>query len=115
MSNIKSLRRAKMTLQDGRCYYCGLPMWETDLVVRKSKERPIALRCTAEHLHPRSEGGKNRDDNIVAACQFCNAARHKCKYPKQPEAHRAHVRKRMTQGRWLSGLRHSQPPAPCPE
>lgn len=114
MSNISRLRRAKMTLQGGRCYYCDLPMWEAELCAVPGTRRAKALRCTAEHLQPRSEGGADGSDNIVAACQFCNAARHKCNPPRQPEAHRAHVRKRMRQGRWLSALRHSETPAPLP-
>jgi hypothetical protein len=48
--------------QQGRCYYCGFPMWLTDLDefrTRYGLSRPLArqLKCTAEHLHARSEGG----------------------------------------------------------
>lgn len=30
---------------------------------------------TADHLVPRSKGGTNDDDNLVAACRACNSRR----------------------------------------
>ncbi|WP_412174938.1 HNH endonuclease signature motif containing protein [Albidovulum sediminicola] len=68
----------------------------------KSGPLPKILRCTVEHLHPRSEGGVNTAENIVAACWYCNNLRHRRKHPRSPEAHRAHVQKRMAAGRWLA-------------
>ncbi len=106
MKALKNLRRKKMLAQGGRCFYCDLPMWDEALnpslpLACRSAELPKILRCTAEHLHPRSEGGANTPDNIVAACLFCNNARHRRKRPLSPEAHRAHVQQRMAAGRWL--------------
>jgi 5-methylcytosine-specific restriction endonuclease McrA len=93
--------------QGGRCYYCGLPMWD-DVVEAASSQRnyqtrrtPKSLRCTAEHLHARSDGGRDTDENIVAACWYCNSRRHKRKRPPTPEEHRAYVQKRMAAGKWL--------------
>jgi 5-methylcytosine-specific restriction endonuclease McrA len=107
MKALKNLRRKKMFEQGGRCFYCDLPMWDEapDLclpVSCKSGGLPKILQCTAEHLHPRSEGGGNTADNIVAACLYCNNLRHRRKRPMSPEAHRAHVRQRMAAGRWLA-------------
>lgn len=107
MGALKNIRRKKMIAQGGRCYYCGLPMWDdaADAVAqahRRSEALPKNLRCTAEHLHPRSEGGVNTADNIVAACWYCNNFRHRRKQPRSPEAHRAHVQQRMAAGRWLA-------------
>ena len=82
MGVLKNIRKKKMNAQGGRCYYCDLPMWD-DATARVSHEHckktmPLkALRCTAEHLHPRSEGGMNSTDNIVAACLYCNNQRHR--------------------------------------
>lgn len=28
MGSIKKIRGSKMKAQGGRCYYCGLPMWD---------------------------------------------------------------------------------------
>jgi len=107
MKALKNLRRKKMVAQGGRCFYCSLPMWDEALghclpVNCKTGGLPKVLRCTAEHLHPRSEGGANTADNIVAACLFCNNSRHRRKRPLSPEAHRAHVQQRMAAGRWLA-------------
>ena len=107
MKALKNLRRKKMLAQGGRCFYCDLPMWDEALnpslpLACRSAELPKILRCTAEHLHPRSEGGANTADNIVAACFFCNNSRHRRKRPLSPEAHRAHVQQRMAAGRWLA-------------
>ena len=107
MKALQNLRRKKMLAQGGRCYYCALPMWDQALddclpASCRSSRRPKILRCTAEHLLPRSEGGANSAKNIVAACLYCNNARHRRKRPPSPEAHRAHVQQRMAAGRWLA-------------
>ena len=98
MGALQMIRKRKMIAQKGRCYYCDLPMWDVAAATVPLKE----LRCTAEHLHPRSEGGKDISDNIVAACLYCNTMRHRCKQPRSPKAHRQHVRKRMAAGKWLA-------------
>lgn len=107
MKALKNIRRTKMLAQAGRCYYCDLPMWDDALDGCAAAEcrhgrLPKPLRCTAEHLLPRSEGGEDTADNIVAACLYCNRTRHRAKRPKSPEAYRAHVRRRMAKGRWLA-------------
>ena len=56
--------------------------------------------CTAEHLLPRSQGGKDRASNIKAACLFCNQTRHRTKAPKTPQRHRQHVQQRLRKGKW---------------
>jgi 5-methylcytosine-specific restriction endonuclease McrA len=107
MGALKNIRRKKMIAQGGRCYYCDLPMWDnaSSSVPQKYRRTKVALkflRCTAEHLHPRSEGGGNTVGNIVAACFYCNNQRHRRKWPLSPEAHRQHVQQRMAAGRWLT-------------
>ena len=109
MPNISRIRSEKMIAQGGFCYYCGLPMWDnTSSASFKSARGDMGslpqLRCTAEHLRPRSEGGKDVAENIVAACLYCNRSRHLKKKPRSPVAHRDHVRKRMAAGRWLVPL-----------
>jgi 5-methylcytosine-specific restriction endonuclease McrA len=104
---LKNIRRTKMLAQSGRCYYCDLPMWDATLDHRlpamcSSRGLPKFLQCTAEHLLPRSEGGKDTAENIVAACWYCNTSRHKRKCAPSPRAYRTHVRKRMAAGRWLA-------------
>jgi hypothetical protein len=102
---IRRLRELKKA-QGGLCYYCNRPMWvaEPDAVCRAfnvSIGGARFLRCTAEHLMPRSEGGQDASDNIVAACRFRNQTRHRARRPRAPEAYRSLVRRRIDAGRWL--------------
>ena len=46
---------------DGRCYYCGVLVGEN---------------WHAEHLQPKSQGGKYNKENIVVSCQICNLRKH---------------------------------------
>ena len=61
------LRRIAARKQAQHCYYCNYIM---------SRQHP-QLSCTAEHLIPRSNSGKDTRSNIVAACKFCNSMRHR--------------------------------------
>ncbi|MBC7163822.1 MAG: HNH endonuclease [Roseovarius sp.] len=107
MGKLSNIRRTKMLAQEGRCYYCDLPMWDPELghampeICRAPAMRRY-LRCTAEHLHPRSEGGADATGNIVAACWYCNTRRHHRKAPPSPDVHRARVQERMAKGKWLA-------------
>lgn len=61
-NRLASLRRQAARRQSYHCYYCNLPMWEKDpttLIARLSlsKAQALLLRCTAEHLHAKSQGG----------------------------------------------------------
>ena len=108
MGKLSNIRRTKMLAQEGRCYYCSLPMWDPKLKVAATElclapNMPKLLRCTAEHLHARSEGGADSPSNIVAACWFCNTRRHHRKAPPSPDVYRAYVQKRMAKGKWLAG------------
>lgn len=57
------------------------------------------FRCTAEHVEARRDGGKDVAPNIVAACLFCNATRHKPKHPVEAAKHASVLRSRMAKGR----------------
>jgi 5-methylcytosine-specific restriction endonuclease McrA len=103
--SINSHRRRAFTSQGGRCYYCTFPIWLADLsrfaaAYGFTERQALRLRCTAEHLHPRSAGGSNRRENIVAACRFCNAARHRRAVVLEPERFRKYVLGRIVQRRW---------------
>lgn len=107
MGKIKTIRLSKMHAQRGKCYYCSLPMWDPAVdhelpEICRTRAMQKMLRCTAEHLIPRSEGGVDTAKNIVAACYYCNSKRHHKKQPLAPDAHRAHVQKRMAAGKWLA-------------
>lgn len=108
MPNRLSAHRYAATVQQSfRCYYCQAPVWEQDesAFVAKygvSRRQAALLRCTAEHLHARSEGGRDTRYNIVAACLHCNTTRHKAREPLQPDAYRARVLRRVAQGCWLT-------------
>jgi len=101
---IPFLRQRAFERQDGRCFYCAVAMWLTspcELAGCSGNRATYArLRCTAEHLIPRSEGGADNEENIVAACAHCNATRHKRKRPPAPAEYREDVVRRVKRGAW---------------
>lgn len=52
-------RRALFARDDQRCQYCGI-------------EGGKGLSLEVEHVIPRSRGGRNVWENVVAACRACN-------------------------------------------
>ena len=105
MKDLIRLRRLAFELQQGRCFYCRTPMWlehPRDVFGHRGLSSKVAgyLKCTAEHLKPVSEGGKDEPDNIVAACQFCNRTRHRAKKVLSPERYATRVQTRVALGRW---------------
>ena len=100
------LRRQALAHQQGRCFYCGLPVWEAN-GKRFAREHGIAravaryLRCTAEHLVARQDRGASIRENIVAACWWCNHQRHHEgeKAPK-PDSWQTTTRARVGAGKW---------------
>lgn len=94
-SQLQRSRLQAFTRQNGRCYYCDLPMW------LHGHAGPPHLRCTAEHLTAQSQGGRDDQSNIVAACWHCNRTRHKRKRPPEPHLYREEVRRRVSKGAWL--------------
>ena len=102
-NRIQSLRRQAFNRQGGRCCYCNVRMWaQLPAELTGSKCGAVAgrLRCTAEHLEPRSEGGPDTASNIAAACAHCNHTRHKRKKPPEPAVYREEVRRRVARGGW---------------
>ncbi|WP_432284182.1 HNH endonuclease [Aminobacter sp. BA135] len=92
MPKLRKLRDDAYNRQDGHCWYCGRLMSPADGI--------DSSRCTAEHLLPRCEGGKDTPANVVAACWYCNSRRHRRKVPLSPEAYVIHVRALIAEGRW---------------
>jgi len=92
--------------QAGRCYYCGVLMWakEGDAFARShgvSLSAVRLLKCTAEHLQARQDGGKDSPQNIVAACLRCNRLRHQgWKKAPAPETYLQHVRRLLSRKVW---------------
>ena len=98
-------RSAAFSRQSGRCFYCDLPMWLDHPDGFRSRypltlAQARLLRCTAEHLRARQDGGGNATDNIAAACWYCNTRRHRSKKALDPDRHQQRVRARVKQGRW---------------
>lgn len=98
-------RDSAFALQRGCCYYCGLPMWQCDPEAFASSHRLTLkqarlLRCTAEHVLPRCDGGTHERANIVAACWCCNTRRHARRRPMDSQRYRAFVRRRVARGGW---------------
>lgn len=108
-NRLPSLRRQAARTQAYRCYYCNQPMWDdnpTALVsgLGLTKAQAKWFRCTAEHLHAKSQGGRDSRENIVAACLYCNRTRHVAKRPLAPHEYKHYVVKRMRAGRWLASM-----------
>lgn len=57
--------------QNGRCCYCYKETWLLPFVEKGKRED----EATAEHVRPKSLGGKNNYFNIVNACSHCNSER----------------------------------------
>lgn len=97
-------RNAAFEAQGGRCCYCNLPMWRSTpqelapLGLRPKTATP--LRCTAEHLVAKRDGGNNGTGNISAACWLCNVRRHRRKNPPDPSTYKAFVQRKMAKGTW---------------
>lgn len=101
-----SSRHRAFVRQMGCCFYCNTPMWESNpqnfiSVFKVTSKQAKLLQCTAEHLIPKSIGGKEDLSNIVAACRFCNSTRHKAKHPLDPERYLHKVKLRVSNGGWL--------------
>ena len=99
------LRKSAYNAQHGRCYYCSKPMWLEGIeAFAKAHKYSLVqakwLKCTAEHLLARANGGNDSAENIAAACWYCNLKRHQRKYPLPPEQYRHHVAKRIKKGGW---------------
>ncbi len=91
--------------QRGLCYYCRQPMWTNQPEkfcnqYRISLKSAQLLKCTAEHVIARQDGGSNQRNNIVAACLHCNRTRHKAKNAMSVEKYKAKVIRRMDQNKW---------------
>ena len=102
---ISRSRQSAYIAQGGRCFYCGYAMWllsrvEVTQPYGITKKQANRLKCTAEHLIPRSEGGRDLQANIVAACVHCNTTRHKKKNPPNPNRYLVMVCSRIAKGSW---------------
>lgn len=51
----EALRQAVLERDQGICHYCQ------------------GIATTADHIIPKSKGGEDRMDNLVASCRPCNA------------------------------------------
>lgn len=105
-SPLASARARAFAEQQGRCCYCGFPVWISDQPAFAGRHglslrQAARFRCTAEHRIARGEGGRS-GDNIAAACLFCNGARHRHRPAAAPSfaAFQCHVRKRVARNRW---------------
>jgi hypothetical protein len=103
--SLKLPRRKACLIQQFRCYYCQLSMWDGDpqplcQATGLSPKQARSLQCTAEHLIPWSCGGTNDTSNIVAACLRCNLGRHRRKLVLPHEKYKELVRRRVARQKW---------------
>jgi hypothetical protein len=104
-NKLSRIRSDKMQAQDGLCHYCRQPMWAGDPAQFRERhglprKRARWHECTAEHLHAKRDGGQDTSDNIVAACLFCNGARHHARNPLSPALYAKKVQRRLASGKW---------------
>lgn len=104
-NRLKNLRIQAARRQEWRCHYCQVPMWDAspeEFIARYQIPPGLAPRfqCTAEHVEARCDGGKDVAPNIVAACHFCNATRHRAKNPADAVTYASRVRSRLANGKW---------------
>ncbi len=93
--------------QSGRCYYCQQPMWlgnpgSFSIQYGLTNRDAARFQCTAEHLKARQDGGSDDAFNIVAACAFCNRARHRRPRALEPEPYKQFVHRLQSRGHWHS-------------
>ena len=106
MKTLIKNRQLSFEAQRGCCYYCKCAMWRghegREFRQRHSltKKQARPLRCTAEHLKARRDGGGNAAGNIVAACLRCNGGRHQQKKAPEPSAFLDFVEQRVAVGEW---------------
>lgn len=98
-------RSIAFTRQAGYCFYCSQPMWSKNSLEFASKHKITPgqakpFQCTGEHLKAHQDGGSSKQNNIVAACLFCNKQRHQRKVVPPPDQYKELIDRRMTQGRW---------------
>jgi 5-methylcytosine-specific restriction endonuclease McrA len=104
--SLKIKRTRAFKSKNGKCFYCQIPMWLTNVTDQFFRSRISAkamsrIRCTAEHLEARCDGGSDSNESLVAACWFCNLTRHRMARPLSPDKYREQVMSRVQKGRWL--------------
>lgn len=105
MCQIQIIRNRKAIRQRWRCRYCRQPMWLKDMEGFATRhglsiEQAGLLQVTAEHLHPRGEGGRNSYANIAAACLYCNRRRHQTGRVLSPADYARYVQDQLRSGGW---------------
>ena len=106
--NRKSLERPRKRAylrQSGRCCYCKQPMWLKNLNQYAQQycltiNRARQMQCTGEHLIAHKDGGSAGNENIAAACKYCNEHRHRRKKALNPTEFGHYVLRRLKKGRW---------------
>ena len=103
--SLKKPRQIAFVRQNGKCCYCHQPMWNanpTEYAERYCLSAGLTslMRCTGEHLNAHKDGGSTQNENIAAACLFCNTQRHKLKNDVTPEKFETYVLKRLHKGAW---------------
>lgn len=112
MSHPLKYKRARaFKSQNGKCFYCQIPMWLTNVTDQFFRSRISAkamshIRCTAEHVKALSDGGSDANDNLVAACRFCNETRHRRARPLSSSEFREFVMSRVRRGKWHPAYCH---------
>ncbi len=117
MSQNKSPPKHKIMSQIKKCFYCGLPMRNSNVTkaeclswLGSSPGQPNStllvryMRETEEHLLKRADGGTDSRSNIVLAHQYCNSSRGS----RTPEQHKKWIRQLLAEGGHPLGQLHAR-------
>ncbi|OGT72693.1 MAG: hypothetical protein A3H44_06440 [Gammaproteobacteria bacterium RIFCSPLOWO2_02_FULL_57_10] len=112
--SLKTPRQIAFRQQNEHCWYCSQPMWEKNSAdfrqrFNLTESQARKLQCTGEHLLAWRDGGTNKQENIVAACWYCNSRRHRGKKELDPLRHRDRVQRELQAEGW-HGLRLTNTP-----
>lgn len=69
----ESKRQRIMGKSGGRCWYCGVELFETKRY--GPNDFPYEQEACIDHLVPKSRGGNNKETNLVPCCRSCNSSK----------------------------------------
>ena len=79
-----SVIKAMLSLQNNRCFYCGIPFGTPYLHPKQKKIR--LTRLCLDHLVPFKYSQNNKEINFVCSCNICNSIKYDLVFQTVEEA-----------------------------
>ena len=94
--NVKRQKLKKLfAAQNGLCFYCENPMrWVELEELQRNGYRSKGLDVTLDHKIPKSRGGTDSLNNLVACCSTCNNRKGDVSFEKFVENHKLDLREK---------------------